>query len=68
MPENRLARPTTQVFEHGVAAGIGLDVIASRRIDLWPLVTHHFKLDEIEQVYELFSHQRDGVLKVAITN
>ena len=31
------------------------------------MVTHHFKLDEIEAAYELFAHQRDGVLKVAIT-
>ena len=30
-------------------------------------VTHHFKLDEIETAYELFSHQLDGVLKIAIT-
>ncbi|MDP3136152.1 MAG: NAD(P)-dependent alcohol dehydrogenase [Burkholderiaceae bacterium] len=44
-----------------------MDVIASGRIDLGPLVTHRFKLDEIEEAYELFSHQRDGVLKVAIT-
>jgi threonine dehydrogenase-like Zn-dependent dehydrogenase len=26
-----------------------------------------FKLDDIERAYELFSSQRDGVLKVAIT-
>jgi threonine dehydrogenase-like Zn-dependent dehydrogenase len=32
-----------------------------------PLVTHRFKLDQIEAAYDLFSHQRDGVLKVAIT-
>lgn len=44
-----------------------MDVIASGRIDLTPLVTHRFKLEQIEQAYELFSHQRDGVLKVAIT-
>lgn len=44
-----------------------MDVIASGRIDLGLLVTHRFKLDEIEEAYELFSHQRDGVLKVAIT-
>jgi threonine dehydrogenase-like Zn-dependent dehydrogenase len=31
------------------------------------MVTHRFKLDDIEKAYELFSHQRDGVLKVAIT-
>ncbi|WP_439612988.1 hypothetical protein [Reyranella sp.] len=32
-----------------------------------PMVTHRFTLDRIEEAYELFSHQRDGVLKVAIT-
>jgi alcohol dehydrogenase len=42
-------------------------VVASGRVDLRPLVTHRFKLDDIEAAYELFSHQRDGVLKVAIT-
>jgi alcohol dehydrogenase len=42
-------------------------VIAARRIDLRPLVTHRFRLDDIEQAYDLFAHQRDGVLKVAIT-
>lgn len=44
-----------------------MDVISSGRIDLKPLVTHRFKLDDIEKAYDLFSHQRDGVLKVAIT-
>ncbi|CAH1660037.1 MULTISPECIES: NAD(P)-dependent alcohol dehydrogenase [unclassified Chelatococcus] len=44
-----------------------MDVIASGRADLTALVTHRFKLDDIETAYELFSHQRDGVLKVAIT-
>jgi threonine dehydrogenase-like Zn-dependent dehydrogenase len=44
-----------------------ISVIASGRADLRPLVTHRFKLDEIEAAYDLFGHQRDGVLKVAIT-
>ncbi|GAP34060.1 NAD(P)-dependent alcohol dehydrogenase [Piscinibacter sakaiensis] len=44
-----------------------MDVVASGRIDLGPMVTHRFRLDEIEQAYELFANQRDGVLKVAIT-
>lgn len=44
-----------------------MEVIASGRIDLAPLVTHRFKLDDIEAAYELFGHQRDGVMKVAIT-
>ncbi|MCC4298355.1 NAD(P)-dependent alcohol dehydrogenase [Aurantimonas coralicida] len=43
-----------------------MDVIASLRLDTTPLVTHRYKLDEIEEAYDLFSHQRDGVLKVAI--
>ncbi|CAB3801300.1 hypothetical protein [Pararobbsia alpina] len=39
----------------------------SRGVDLAPVVTHRFKLDAIEKFYELFGHQRDGALKVAIT-
>jgi threonine dehydrogenase-like Zn-dependent dehydrogenase len=44
-----------------------MSAISSGRVDLRSLVTHRFKLDEIEQAYELFGHQRDGVVKVAIT-
>lgn len=44
-----------------------MDVIASGRVDTRPLVTHRFKLDQIEEAYDLFANQRDGVLKVAIT-
>ena len=44
-----------------------MSVIASGRVDLGAMVTHRYKLEDIEAAYELFSHQRDGVLKVAIT-
>jgi alcohol dehydrogenase len=44
-----------------------MNVLASARADLRPLVTHRFRLDQIEEAYELFAAQRDGVLKVAIT-
>ena len=44
-----------------------MNVVASGRVKLESMVTHRFKLDEIEQAYELFANQRDGVLKVAIT-
>lgn len=44
-----------------------MNIIAGGRVDLKPLVTHRFKLDQIEQAYDLFANQRDGVLKVAIT-
>lgn len=44
-----------------------MSVIETGRVDLGAMVTHRYKLDDIEAAYELFSHQRDGVLKVAIT-
>lgn len=44
-----------------------IEVVASERIDTRPLVTHRFRLAEIEAAYDLFAHQRDGVLKVAIS-
>jgi threonine dehydrogenase-like Zn-dependent dehydrogenase len=44
-----------------------MNVVASGRVDLKPMVTHRFRLDQIEQAYDLFANQRDGVLKVAIT-
>jgi len=44
-----------------------MEVIASSRLDTRPLVTHRFPLDRIEEAYDLFANQRDGVLKVAIT-
>jgi threonine dehydrogenase-like Zn-dependent dehydrogenase len=42
-------------------------VVESGGVDLSPLVTHRYTLDDIEAAYELFAHQRDGVMKVAIT-
>ncbi|HWX51080.1 MAG TPA: NAD(P)-dependent alcohol dehydrogenase [Roseomonas sp.] len=44
-----------------------MEVISGGRVDLMPLVTHRFRLDDIVEAYDLFSHQRDGVMKVAIT-
>lgn len=45
-----------------------MNVVASRSVNMASLVTHRFKLSEIEKAYDLFANQRDGVLKVAITN
>ncbi|WGM38314.1 zinc-binding dehydrogenase [Caulobacter sp. NIBR1757] len=42
-------------------------IVASGRVDLGAMVTHRFALDDIEQAYDLFANQRDGVLKVALT-
>lgn len=43
-----------------------MEVCGSGRVDLKQLVTHRFKLDDIEEAYDLFANQRDGVLKVAL--
>jgi threonine dehydrogenase-like Zn-dependent dehydrogenase len=43
-----------------------LRLVEHKRIDLRPLLTHRFALDEITTAYGLFARQGDGVLKVAI--
>lgn len=43
-----------------------MNVVQSGGVDLKPLVTHTYKLDNIVEAYDLFAHQRDGVLKIAI--
>lgn len=44
-----------------------MSLIESGRADLSALVTHRFPLERIEEAYDLFMHQREGVIKVAIT-
>ena len=44
-----------------------MELVRQRRLDLSPLITHRFSLDEIEEAYELFGNQRDDVVKVALT-
>ncbi len=43
-----------------------MTLVEHRRIDVSRLVTHHFGLDDIEEAFDLFANQRDGVLKVAL--
>jgi threonine dehydrogenase-like Zn-dependent dehydrogenase len=43
-----------------------MEMVRHGRLDLEPLLTHSFSLDDIEEAYDLFAHQRDGVVKVAI--
>lgn len=43
-----------------------MEMVAHHRVDLTPLVTHRFALDDIDEAFDLFSHQRGGVLKVAL--
>ena len=43
-----------------------MEIVRRGRVDLTPLLTHTFSLDEITAGYELFGERRDDVLKVAI--
>jgi threonine dehydrogenase-like Zn-dependent dehydrogenase len=43
-----------------------MSVVKARRFPFRDLLTHSFSLSEIGAAYDLFGHQRDGVMKVAI--
>jgi len=43
-----------------------MSVIKAKRLPFRDLVTHTFPLDRIEEAYEMFANQSDGVMKVAI--
>jgi len=44
-----------------------MSLVQTGRLDLSKLISHRFTLDQIEEAYDLFANQRDGVIKVAIT-
>ena len=41
-------------------------MVAHDRIDLTPLLTHRFALEDIREAFDVFSRQGDGVLKVEL--
>ncbi|MDP9000599.1 MAG: alcohol dehydrogenase catalytic domain-containing protein [Myxococcota bacterium] len=43
-----------------------MNVVAAKRLPFRELLTHSYELAKIEEAYDLFSHQRDGVMKVSI--
>jgi alcohol dehydrogenase len=43
-----------------------MELVRFGRVDLTPLLTHTFRLDQIVEAFELFEERRDGVMKVAI--
>ena len=43
-----------------------LSMVQHDRIDLTPLLTHHFTLEQLPEAFDLFSRQADGVMKVVI--
>lgn len=43
-----------------------MNVVRAKRFPFAALVTHSYRLEQITEAYDVFGHQRDGVLKVAI--
>ena len=43
-----------------------LSHIEAGKIDTTPLITHRYKLEDIEEAYRIFEEKQDGVMKVAI--
>lgn len=43
-----------------------LRLIAEKKIDTTPLITHRYPLSEIDEAYRIFENLKDGVIKVVI--
>jgi alcohol dehydrogenase len=43
-----------------------MELVRSKRIDLTPMITHRFPLEQIKEAYAVFGERREGVIKVAI--
>ena len=44
-----------------------IDLLEDRKINLDPMVTHHFSLAETKQAFDLVANYRDGVMKAMIS-
>ena len=49
-----------------IACGPVIRLIAERRLDPSPLLTHRFPLGEISAAFELVAGYRDGVVKAVV--
>lgn len=43
-----------------------MEMVKNKRVDLTPLITHRFALDEITEAYRIFGDRLDGVMKIVI--
>jgi len=51
--------------QNGCVQG-AIDLIAAGRVDVRPMVTHHFGLEESREAFEMVAEYRDGVIKAII--
>lgn len=45
---------------------LAMQWIAEKRIDVSPIITHRYKVEEIQAAFDLFAQRREGALKVLI--
>ncbi len=43
-----------------------LDLIANKKVDVMPMITHHFPFDKTDEAFELVANYKDGVMKAMI--
>jgi L-iditol 2-dehydrogenase len=53
-------------FRYCNAYPMALELVASGRINIKPLVTHHFDVQNCQEAFEVSEVGRDGAIKVAI--
>jgi L-iditol 2-dehydrogenase len=45
---------------------MALDLIVDKKIDVYPMITHHFKFEDTEKAFRMVANYEDGVMKAII--
>ena len=72
LPVIPIMAKTLTVFGVGCNGGRGQyeraqELVRTGRLDLAPMVTHRFTLDDVAQAFEVAAGKTDGVIKVVLT-
>lgn len=62
----RLRLVASVISEPLVDYALARDLIVQGRVDVSPLITHHFSFDQGQEAYETFADRRNGVIKALI--
>jgi len=54
------------VFRYHDTYPTALELVASKKVDVKPLVTHHFSFEECQKAFETAEVGKDGAIKVTI--